>query len=82
MGMSYDDFGVYGRLCKIVCFGLVVMFKCLYIVEWVDRGFFVSEIVEKVKKFFFFYLCNRYKMIMFMLLYYVENYLLDDNRFD
>ena len=82
MGMSYDDLGVYGRLRKIARLGPVAMFKRLYTVEWADRGLSASEIAEKVKKFFFFYSCNRHKMTTLTPSYHAENYSPDDNRFD
>ena len=82
MGMSYDELGVYGRLRKIARLGPVAMFKRLYTVEWADRGLSVSEIAEKVKKFFFFYSCNRHKMTTLTPSYHAENYSPDDNRFD
>jgi NAD+ synthase (glutamine-hydrolysing) len=82
MGMSYDELGVYGRLRKIYRLGPFSMFKRLYIVDWADRGLSASEVAEKVKKFFFFYSCNRHKMTTLTPSYHAENYSPDDNRFD
>lgn len=82
MGMSYDELGTYGRLRKIMRLGPVAMFKRLRTVEWVNRGLAAAEIAEKVKKFFFYYSCNRHKMTTLTPSYHAENYSPDDNRFD
>lgn len=82
MGMTYDELGIYGRLRKISRLGPVSMFKRLYMVDWAERGLSASEIAEKVKKFFFFYSCNRHKMTTLTPSYHAENYSPDDNRFD
>lgn len=82
MGMSYDELGLYGRLRKIYKLGPVGMFERLRAVEWRNSGLSASEIAEKVKKFFFFYSCNRHKMTTLTPSYHAENYSPDDNRFD
>lgn len=82
MGMSYDELGTYGRLRKIMRLGPVAMFKRLRTVEWANRGLSAAEIAEKVKKFFFYYSCNRHKMTTLTPSYHAENYSPDDNRFD
>jgi len=81
MGMSYEELGVYGRLRKIARLGPVEMFKRL-LHDWRDRGLSVAEIAEKVKRFFFFYSCNRHKMTTLTPSYHAENYSPEDNRFD
>jgi len=82
MGMSYDELGVYGRLRKISRLGPVAMYERLSKVEWKHRNLSPREIAEKVKKFFFFYSCNRHKMTTLTPSYHAENYSPDDNRFD
>lgn len=82
MGMSYEELGVYGRLRKISRLGPVAMYERLSAVEWRHKGLSPHEIAEKVKKFFFFYSCNRHKMTTLTPSYHAENYSPDDNRFD
>ena len=82
MGMSYDELGVYGRLRKISRLGPVAMYERLSKMEWKHRNLTPREIAEKVKKFFFFYSCNRHKMTTLTPSYHAENYSPDDNRFD
>ena len=80
MGMSYEELGVYGRLRKIARLGPVEMYKRL-LHEWRDRAS-PAVIAEKVKRFFFFYSCNRHKMTTLTPSYHAENYSPEDNRFD
>lgn len=80
MGMSYEELGVYGRLRKISRLGPVEMFRRL-LHDWRERAT-PTEIAEKVKRFFFFYSCNRHKMTTLTPSYHAENYSPDDNRFD
>ena len=80
MGMSYEELGVYGRLRKIARLGPVEMFRRL-LHDWRERAT-PTEIAEKVKRFFFFYSCNRHKMTTLTPAYHAENYSPDDNRFD
>lgn len=82
MGMSYDELGIFGKLRKIHRLGPCSMFKRLRAVDWADRGLSSSEIAKKVKKFFFFYSCNRHKMVTLTPSYHAESYSPDDNRFD
>ena len=49
--------------------------------EWRDRAS-PAVIAEKVKRFFFFYSCNRHKMTTLTPSYHAENYSPEDNRFD
>jgi NAD+ synthase (glutamine-hydrolysing) len=80
MGMSYEELGVYGRLRKIARLGPVEMYKRL-LHEWRARAS-PAVIAEKVKRFFFFYSCNRHKMTTLTPSYHAENYSPEDNRFD
>ena len=82
MGMTYEELGVYGRLRKIARLGPLAMVKRLYYAEWANKGLSAKEIGEKVKKFFFYYSCNRHKMTTLTPSYHAENYSPDDNRFD
>lgn len=80
MGMTYEELGVYGRLRKIAKLGPVEMFKRL-LHDWHDRAS-PFEIAVKVKRFFYFYSCNRHKMTTLTPSYHAENYSPEDNRFD
>lgn len=82
MGMTYEELGVYGRLRKIARLGPLAMVQRLYYAEWANKGLSAKEIGEKVKKFFFYYSCNRHKMTTLTPSYHAENYSPDDNRFD
>jgi NAD+ synthase (glutamine-hydrolysing) len=82
MGMTYEELGVFGRLRKIDRLGPVSMVWRLYTKEWTGKGLSILEIGEKVKKFFFYYSCNRHKMTTLTPSYHAENYSPDDNRFD
>jgi len=82
MGMTYEELGVYGRLRKIARLGPLAMVQRLHYAEWANKGLSAKEIGEKVKKFFFYYSCNRHKMTTLTPSYHAENYSPDDNRFD
>lgn len=80
MGMIYVEFLVYGKFRKVVKMGFYSMF-CKFFGMW-RYICILRQVVDKVKWFFFKYFMNRYKMIMFIFVYYVENYSFEDNRFD
>lgn len=80
MGMLYDELGTYGYLRKVERCGPVSMFNKL-LEQW-QSSFSISEIAEKVKKFFYFYSINRHKMTVLTPSYHAESYSPDDNRFD
>ncbi|KAG9334529.1 hypothetical protein JZ751_007528 [Albula glossodonta] len=80
MGMTYSELSVIGRLRKISKCGPYSMF-CKLIHMWRDN-LSLSEVANKVKRFFRMYSVNRHKMTTVTPAYHAENYSPDDNRFD
>ncbi|KRX03657.1 Carbon-nitrogen hydrolase [Pseudocohnilembus persalinus] len=79
MGMSYDDLKYYGQMRKVQKLGPVSMFKQLLEV-WCHLS--PEQVSTKVKHFFKTYAQNRHKQTTLTPSYHVENYAIDDNRFD
>ena len=88
MGMTYAELTYFGRLRKIGRCGPVSMFKSL-VQEWAEgfggklkRDLEISEVAEKVKRFFRYYSINRHKMTTLTPSVHMENYSPEDNRHD
>lgn len=84
MGMSYLELQQYGQLRKQQRAGPVSMFRAL-VSRWgpgSERGLSVSEVADKVKRFFFYYSINRHKMTTLTPAYHAEDYCPEDNRHD
>ena len=80
MGMTYAELSIFGRLRKIDKLGPFGMFQRL-LHTWSDRHS-PREIMDKVKRFFYYYAINRHKQVTLTPAVHCDNYSCDDNRFD
>ena len=77
--MTYQELSLFGSLRKNLRQGPVSMFNQLSSL-W--KTLKISEVSEKVKRFFRFYAINRHKMTTMTPAIHAEGYSADDNRFD
>jgi NAD+ synthase (glutamine-hydrolysing) len=82
MGMSYEELGIFGRLRSLDRCGPVSMFERLSAAWTKSRGLSVTQIAEKVKRFYYYYSVNRHKLTVLTPAYHAEKYSPDDHRFD
>jgi NAD+ synthase (glutamine-hydrolysing) len=79
MGMTYAELEMFGTLRKEKKCGPVSMFRIL-IDKWANLDY--RTIADKVKHFFVTYSANRHKASIATPSYFIDNYCMDDNRFD
>ncbi|KAF5021846.1 hypothetical protein F66182_6103 [Fusarium sp. NRRL 66182] len=82
MGMTYDELSRFGRLRKESKLGPYGMFLRL-VEEWGGEGrLSPREVATKVKRFYHFHYINRHKQAVATPAVHLENYNVDDHRFD
>ena len=79
MGMTYAELSQYGIMRKYLKMGPMGMFEHL-LPQWTELT--VTEVAEKVKKFFIEYSKNRHKMFTMTPACHLTNYGCEDKRFD
>jgi NAD+ synthase (glutamine-hydrolysing) len=79
MGMTFEELHDFGTLRKEKKCGPVSMFRIL-IDKWSHLEF--VDVAAKVKYFFVHYSQNRHKAAISTPSYFIDNYCVEDNRFD